>query len=237
LFSLIQNSSDTTNLVDLQSLTPEEERQLKLRAQQKRALLRKQAGHDRTPIHVADRLYIGAGAAAKNLKALRKTGITHILNASMVVPCYFKDNPEGAFQYATVPVFDDEDTDLKAYMDSAVAFIHAGRRAGGVLVHCCAGQSRSAALIMAYLIAKAGMDVGAAWSTVRRARPCAHPNQGFLRQLQQYEHEVRFKEALSDGMMDSSLCQRLQTACHLEASGVAAADETASEEDVLVAEY
>lgn len=69
---------------------------------------------------------------------------------------------------------------------AANAFIAEGRAAGGVLVHCYAGQSRSAALVMAYLMAAEGRDMVTAWAAVRKARPQARPNSGFLRQLAQY---------------------------------------------------
>ena len=59
------------------------------------------------PCRVAEGLYVGGAAAARNLKALRKRGITHIINASPSLPCYFKDNPEGSFTYLVVPLFDD----------------------------------------------------------------------------------------------------------------------------------
>lgn len=182
-----------SNLIDLvqTTLTEEEEQRLKLRAQQKLALLNKQAGADKTPIEVMDGVYIGAGAAAKNLKALRKAHITHIVNATTVILCHFMHQTSEKnlyeFSYLKVPVFDDESSDLSPYFEKVVEFIEAGKRAGGVLVHCCAGQSRSAALIMAYLISSQKMSTIEAWNVVKNVRPSARPNQGFLRQLAIWE--------------------------------------------------
>ncbi len=159
-------------------------------AAQKLALLRKMAGKDKSPCQVLEGLFIGPIGAARNLKGLRKRGITHILNVSPVVPCYFKDNPEGAFTYHLVPIYDDSSVDLLPHLETAVEFISTGRKAGGVLVHCYAGQSRSASFVIAYLVAKEGMSLPEAWATVKKARPCVQPNAGFLRQLAEFEQSV-----------------------------------------------
>ena len=80
-------------------------------------------------------------------------------------------------------------------LQAANAFIAEGRAAGGVLVHCYAGQSRSAALVMAYLMATEHKGLVEAWAAVRRARPCARPNSGFLQQLAAYAAELGLEGA------------------------------------------
>ena len=55
-----------------------------------------------------------------------------------------------------------------------------------MLVHCYAGQSRSVAFVLAYLLAAQGMSFARAWDAVKLARPCARPNAGFMRQLADY---------------------------------------------------
>ena len=68
--------------------------------------------------------------------------------------------------------------DLMAHVGAANAFISEAHATGGaVLVHCYAGQSRSAALVIAHLISQ-GMGFLDAWATTRRARPCIQPNSG-----------------------------------------------------------
>lgn len=61
-------------------------------------------------------------------------------------------------------------------------------RAGGVaLVHCMAGISRSASVVIAYLMARHSMTLDSALEHVGRVRPIVSPNLGFLRQLQEIE--------------------------------------------------
>lgn len=185
--TLCHCGSDST-----QEAEEEEERQRKALAAQKLAQLRRAGskGSDRAVCRVADGLFVGGIGAARNLKALRKAGVTHILNCSPAVPCFFRDNPEGAFIYHTVPIFDEASADMMRHVPASNAFIAEGRRAGGVLVHCFAGQSRSAAFVMAHLMAGEGMALGQAWAAVRAARPCAAPNAGFLAQLAAYERAL-----------------------------------------------
>jgi hypothetical protein len=196
---------------------------------------------DALPCRVAEGLYLGGAAAARNLKALRKRGITAIVNSSPSLPCYFKDNPEGCFDYLVVPLFDDPEAggcwpllllpavhlpvlalrgcwcctlhsaclcwrgalcavaapathpdrwlpafsscsrtaDLLVHVGAASAFIAAAHERGGaVLVHCYAGQSRSAALVIAHLISSQRLSLMDAWVATRAARPCIQPNPG-----------------------------------------------------------
>lgn len=55
-----------------------------------------------------------------------------------------------------------------------------------VLVVCTAGISRSAAIVMAYLIKEHRMPYSKAYNTVKRARVFINPNVGFERALKSY---------------------------------------------------
>ena len=64
-----------------------------------------------------------------------------------------------------------------------------GARSGGgcVLVHCYFGASRSASIIAAFLIRNGDMRSREAIDFLQKLRPGVCPNDGFLRQLQDYE--------------------------------------------------
>lgn len=84
-------------------------------------------------------------------------------------------------------VEDSEGADLLRRLPAATTFIsNALQRDGGrVLVHCAQGVSRSAAVVVAYLLsAVPELDVSGALGRVRAAAPSASPNPGFLRQLE-----------------------------------------------------
>lgn len=59
-----------------------------------------------------------------------------------------------------------------------------------MLVHCYAGVSRSATLLLAYMIASERMTPKQALARLKEARPAAQPNFGFMRQLEAYAHSL-----------------------------------------------
>lgn len=98
-------------LADLLHLHSSVQRANEAEAAALRALAAAQAftKKDCLPCRVAEGLFIGGAGAARNLKALRKRGITAIVNAAPSVPCHFKDCPEDEFEYLVLPLFDDPD--------------------------------------------------------------------------------------------------------------------------------
>ena len=101
---------------------------------------------------------------------------------------------EETIKYHIVDVDDTEKlADVQALrncFESTVQFIDAGLRAGKpTFVHCMGGTSRSASIICAYLIWKYpgdNMTTDQALRLVRSARPIATPNNGFMRQLENW---------------------------------------------------
>ena len=100
---------------------------------------------------------------------------------------------------------------LGAALAEAVPRIQAARAAGGtVLVSCAAGRSRSAAVVMALLVAD-GAALADAWARVRSDRPWAYPNVGFLAQLRAFEQRARGSEpSITEDDAVHHGCWRLQ---------------------------
>ena len=63
---------------------------------------------------------------------------------------------------------------------------------GRTLVHCFAGISRSATLVIAYLVHELGYTLRQAHDFVRSKRPCIQPNIGFWKQLIELENKVKY---------------------------------------------
>ncbi|XP_010552961.1 PREDICTED: dual specificity protein phosphatase 12-like [Tarenaya hassleriana] len=85
------------------------------------------------------------------------------------------------------PIRDMESENLLDYLDACLDFIHTSRKEGGVLVHCFAGVSRSAAIITAYLMRTEQLSQEDALASLQQS--CEHvcPNDGFLEQLKLFE--------------------------------------------------
>ena len=79
---------------------------------------------------------------------------------------------------------DYKDFDLAPYIDKAHMFIDSGlKRDEGVLVVCTAGISRSASIVISYLIKTHKLTYDKAYETVKKARVYIKPNEGFERFL------------------------------------------------------
>lgn len=80
----------------------------------------------------------------------------------------------------------EDDRDLDFYLDDATSFIAEHVRRGCVLVHCGAGISRSAAVVIAYLCRFAGMSYAEALAFVKAKRPQVAPADVFKEAIERW---------------------------------------------------
>jgi atypical dual specificity phosphatase len=84
------------------------------------------------------------------------------------------------FNYLVIPVLDMPFVNLACHFQEAIKYINSVLISGGtVLVHCFAGVSRSATIVIAYLMQELGMTMTDAMNFTRRRRPIVCPNFGF----------------------------------------------------------
>ncbi|XP_072976323.1 uncharacterized protein [Typha angustifolia] len=107
--------------------------------------------------------------------------------------------PEMRLVRMAVPLRDTEEEDLLDYLEACLEFIEEGRREGAVLVHCFAGVSRSAAVIIAYLMKTEQKSLEDALESLRQINHAICPNDGFLDQLKLFE-EMGFQVDTSNPM-------------------------------------
>ncbi|XP_041938134.1 dual specificity protein phosphatase 13-like [Alosa sapidissima] len=132
------------------------------------------------------RVYIGDAHTAQDKALLRSLGVTHVVN-SADGPAHIDTGPgfymDTCIQYHGVEAPDSKDFDLSPYFYPTADFIHSGLSQGGkVFVHCARGISRSAALVLAYLMIQERLSLAEAAKVVRKHRNIL-PNAGFLSQL------------------------------------------------------
>ncbi|KAI4820759.1 hypothetical protein KUCAC02_028728 [Chaenocephalus aceratus] len=130
------------------------------------------------------RLYIGDQNSAENRADLTKHRVTHILNAAHSKRGVQPDIYECMeITYMGIEAHDSCGFDMSVNFRAAADFIHrALSRGGKVLVHCHVGVSRSATLVLAYLMLKHNLSLVEAICAVKQKRGVI-PNRGFLRQL------------------------------------------------------
>nr|XP_054587350.1 dual specificity protein phosphatase 26 [Nothobranchius furzeri] len=130
------------------------------------------------------RLYIGDQQSAENVSDLSTRRFTHILSAAHSDRQGQPQIYEGMnITYMGIEARDAYDYDMSINFQAAADFIHrALSRGGKVLVHCHVGVSRSATLVLAYLMLKQNLTLVEAVCAVKDKRGVI-PNRGFLRQL------------------------------------------------------
>lgn len=127
---------------------------------------------------IIDGLYLGDIQGASNMTLLKRNGVTHI----MQVAAGFKPFFPGEFNYMVINVLDMPFENLIRHFKPAIDFIKQAIKGGGtVLVHCYAGISRSASVVIAYLMKEHGLPAMDAMTYVRKRRPIVFPNPGFQR--------------------------------------------------------
>ncbi|KAM6105439.1 LOW QUALITY PROTEIN: dual specificity protein phosphatase 13B-like [Pterocles gutturalis] len=130
-------------------------------------------------------LYVGDLYVARDKVQLSQMGISHVVNAAAgrfridTGPKFYKDLPVDYYGVeAGRPNFD-----LSIYFYPVARYRAAlNSPRGKVLVHCAMGISRSATLVLAFLMICEGMTLADAIQTVRSHRGIC-PNSGFLKQL------------------------------------------------------
>ncbi|KAJ6767961.1 MKPA PROTEIN [Salix koriyanagi] len=137
---------------------------------------------------VADHVYLGGDAVARDREILKQNGITHVLNCvGFVCPEYFKAD----FVYRTLWLQDSPSEDITSILYDVFDYFEDVREQGGrVFVHCCQGVSRSTSLVIAYLMWREGQSFDDAFQYVKAARGIADPNMGFACQLLQCQKRV-----------------------------------------------
>lgn len=91
---------------------------------------------------------------------------------------------------------DQHDYNLAQHFEECINFINEviEEKKGRILVHCLAGQSRSATIIIAFLIKFKKMTFEEALKMVQEKRIYVNPNKGFRAQLLAFEESLKKKE-------------------------------------------
>ncbi|XP_074784805.1 dual specificity protein phosphatase 26 isoform X1 [Athene noctua] len=140
-------------------------------------------------------LYLGDQDIAANRRELAHLRITHILNASHSKWRGGAEYYEGTgIRYLGIEAHDSPSFDMSPYFYPAADFIHQALNEGRILVHCAVGVSRSATLVLAYLMIRHHMPLVEAIKTVKDHRGII-PNRGFLRQLVALDNALRLKRS------------------------------------------
>lgn len=142
-------------------------------------------------------IFLGGYRAAMDTELLQREGITAILTAAYFPPLAFPSFPKtiniirkqlGRRNWMCFELSDTANQPLLVPALRSAAFIdRVLRKKGRVLVHCAVGKSRSASMVIAYLILKQGLTYDKALDQLQSVRRFVQPNEGFEAQLRELE--------------------------------------------------
>jgi len=139
------------------------------------------------PSQILPFMFLGDSKDSKNRRFLAENRITHILNVTVDEPNCFEDE----FEYLKIAILDTPNQNIAMHFDKAHEFIERARTSGGnILVHCYAGISRSATIVISYLIKTQQMTAENALQFVKLRRPIISPNISFNIALINYSHKL-----------------------------------------------
>jgi len=127
-------------------------------------------------------LYLGSKESIRNKQKLDQIKVSHILSV-------IDEQLEKITDYNHMHLMarDSENEDLISHFSNTNKFIEEGIQKGGVLVHCRAGVSRSATIVLAYIMYSQQKSYEEAYLLVKDKRPIIRPNNMFTTQLRIYE--------------------------------------------------
>mmetsp|Transcript_95344 Transcript_95344/g.179258 ORF Transcript_95344/g.179258 Transcript_95344/m.179258 type:complete len:387 (-) Transcript_95344:89-1249(-) len=142
---------------------------------------------DNPPSEILDGfLYLGDVENACSRSQLREYGITRILSVTTSPELGQHEDVKRIFLY----IRDAEDEDISVLFSPACDFIKQAKQdKERVLVHCMAGRSRSATLVLAFLMRHEHMTLHDAFILAKQRRSIVFPNVGFWKLLMEEEHK------------------------------------------------
>lgn len=149
-------------------------------------------------------VYLGPYSAAQLhcLTNLLEKGIRYIICVRQDLEAHFirPQISDPSFTYLTLDIVDHVTENIIRFFPKVNNFIEeALSKNFKVLVHGNNGNSRSATLVLAYIMEKFGLGVSDALCYVRAKRASVNPNEGFKAQLSEYEPIYKARQMLNNG--------------------------------------
>jgi len=142
-------------------------------------------------------LYLGSFPEVSCFDALNDLGIGYILNVAS--QCH--DRHHGIFAYCKCDILDRKDVDISEHFEPAFKFIEEAKESNSaVVVHCQVGISRSATIVIAYLMKTLEYTLAQAFDHVRDCRPIIKPNSGFMRVLKRYDEMLQSRRCVEHNL-------------------------------------
>lgn len=141
-----------------------------------------------SPNEIIPGLFLSSFKIARDINKLQELNIKGIINVTKDILNYHEDK---GIKYCNIPINDSWTDNIIDYFDTTHKFIDEHLNRGeNVLVHCFAGISRSATIVISYLMKKNKLNYKKAYKIVKTKRNKIEPNLSFIGQLFVYEKRI-----------------------------------------------
>jgi len=146
------------------------------------------------PPQILPHLYLGSSYFAGIKPVMKNLNIKYILNVAVECNNVFENDPELDIVYLKCNMRDtlDPQNNILIHFGNCFSFLERAKNENSnVFVHCAAGVSRSAAVVVAYLMKYYKLSLQDSLSCVKEMRPVANPNPHFLNLLRLYGNSLQ----------------------------------------------
>ena len=133
---------------------------------------------------ITEKVYLGDFYGADDEKQLKKNNIKRVYSCCGTLSRIYVDK---SINQKIIELDDTDETNIIKYFKDAIKFIDESDK---VFVHCFAGVSRSATLVIAYFMWKDKKSYREAFQFVKKNR-LIMPNKGFQKQLLIFEQKLK----------------------------------------------
>lgn len=131
------------------------------------------------PTHIIDNIFLGSAFNAANTESFQKYGIERVLNVTKEIPNLFPES----YEYHRINVRDTRDSFLHHHYEESLEFLKR-EPTKKVLIHCYMGSSRSASVVIYYLMKIHNMSYEEALQFTQSKREVVNLNKNFATELQ-----------------------------------------------------
>ena len=130
---------------------------------------------------ITDNIFLGGIKGLSDTEYFKTEKITSVLSLIKDVP---EVDKELNIKHKIMHIDDLYSENIIKYFKECIEFIDNN---GKIFIHCECGVSRSATIVIAYLMWKTHSTFEAVYSFVKKTRPEIDPNNGFRRQLKKFQ--------------------------------------------------
>ena len=130
---------------------------------------------------ITNKIFLGGIKGANEYEYFEKEKINNVLSITEEPPIYPK---EKNINHKIIQIGDFFSDNIIKYFKECIEFIE---NADKIFIHCTCGVSRSATIVLAYLMWKTHSNFNDVYFFVKKRRPEIDPNNGFRKQLKIFQ--------------------------------------------------